>query len=563
MPMFALLMLSLLSLQQTQSTPLLIDVEWVLQGYEINFSGFMVETLGYLQGMKEVFPGFRVTQSSFKQTLSDLPHPHMDLFVQKMFSKEGNLMDWAYSRNVSTITETTSVPIFSYDTEKTVDTDENMCHSLDSKIYEAEVVSSGDYAIEKSFNHGVHRNTAIIGGNLGKSYVPSALSAYDCCQACYKYPLCVAWTFNSTLTNDYYNDGRSGCQLKGILKSIKNVTTDTLSTSGNIGRRAIPKVNIFHGTTCYYQNVSYVPTDSNVISIGRYMIERHNFYNAFNQDEIAVSYCSSIVEEIWVPTEWHKSIFINGLKKFGIPNKSVIVIPETVDTELFDPSLYPLHSPRNNATVFSFLSTFKWEYRKGWDLLLQAYWDSFATTDPVVLRLKTYVPKWNSGNKNVKNIIEIFAMEKYNKSLIELPPVLIEHGEETSTRVEVRNLLSSVDCFVLPTRGEGWGLPIAEAMAMALPVIVTNFSGPTAYANDDNSYLIPVTREYDSAGYAIPDVSALGNLMRQVIIDSKVGIAQAKGVKAREKMKEFSSSYVTDLMVQRIKTLVERRGFKV
>jgi hypothetical protein len=48
-----------------------------------------------------------------------------------------------------------------------------------------------------------------------------------------------------------------------------------------------------------------------------------------------------------------------------------------------------------------------------------------------------------------------------------------------------------------------------------------------------------------------------------VIIDSKVGIAQTKGIKAREKMKEFSPSHVTNLMVERIKVLVERRGFKV
>ena len=29
------------------------------------------------------------------------------------------------------------------------------------------------------------------------------------------------------------------------------------------------------------------------------------------------------------------------------------------------------------------------------------------------------------------------------------------------------------------SRGEGWGLPMVEAMSMSLPVIATNFSGPT------------------------------------------------------------------------------------
>jgi len=43
---------------------------------------------------------------------------------------------------------------------------------------------------------------------------------------------------------------------------------------------------------------------------------------------------------------------------------------------------------------FEFLSIFKWEYRKGWDLLLNAYWTAFKPSDNVVLRLRTYVPSF-------------------------------------------------------------------------------------------------------------------------------------------------------------------------
>ena len=50
-----------------------------------------------------------------------------------------------------------------------------------------------------------------------------------------------------------------------------------------------------------------------------------------------------------------------------------------------------------------------------------------------------------------------------------------------------------MDCFALPTRGEGWGLPVHEALAMALPTIVTGVAGPlditggngTAWVIDD------------------------------------------------------------------------------
>lgn len=53
-------------------------------------------------------------------------------------------------------------------------------------------------------------------------------------------------------------------------------------------------------------------------------------------------------------------------------------------------------------------------------------------------------------------------------------------------------LYKSADAFVLPTRGEGWGLPIAEAMAMSLPVLATNWSGPTAYLDSSVGYPLGV-----------------------------------------------------------------------
>ena len=38
-------------------------------------------------------------------------------------------------------------------------------------------------------------------------------------------------------------------------------------------------------------------------------------------------------------------------------------------------------------------------------------------------------------------------------------------------------LFASADAFVLPSHGEGWGLPLMEAMAMELPTIGTAFGG--------------------------------------------------------------------------------------
>ena len=38
---------------------------------------------------------------------------------------------------------------------------------------------------------------------------------------------------------------------------------------------------------------------------------------------------------------------------------------------------------------------------------------------------------------------------------------------------DIPKLYAAVDAFVLPTRGEGWGRTITEAMCMELPVIGT------------------------------------------------------------------------------------------
>jgi glycosyltransferase involved in cell wall biosynthesis len=87
-------------------------------------------------------------------------------------------------------------------------------------------------------------------------------------------------------------------------------------------------------------------------------------------------------------------------------------------------------------------------------------------------------------------------------------------------------LYNAANAFVLPTRGEGWGRPVVEAMAMELPVIVTNWSDPTEYLTVDNGYLLDVdrlteVREGPFKGHlcAEPSVDHLRALMRHVVGD--------------------------------------------
>jgi glycosyltransferase involved in cell wall biosynthesis len=272
----------------------------------------------------------------------------------------------------------------------------------------------------------------------------------------------------------------------------------------------------------------------------------------------------------------HRGIFKTLLQQQGVYNKEIAVIPEAVDASVFDPSLARGGGIgyRLEKTAFQLLSIFKWEHRKGWDILLEAYWTAFSREDDVVLRLRTYIPSFSRKQlgDNVTAHIERFAMDTRGLSLHELAPVVWERGavgtdgtgkseDRALTREDMRDLMASADAFVLPTRGEGWGLPIAEAMSMALPTIVTNATGPTAYATDENAYLIDASGPGDHMGYVQPSVVALTGLLKQVQREVSTGEAAAKGAAARRTMQELSPHKVVAMMVERVREHALRRGY--
>lgn len=59
-------------------------------------------------------------------------------------------------------------------------------------------------------------------------------------------------------------------------------------------------------------------------------------------------------------------------------------------------------------------------------------------------------------------------------------------------QTEIPQLYASVDVLVIPSFGEGWGRPHVESMSSGVPVIATNWSGPTAYMNEVNGLPIRV-----------------------------------------------------------------------
>jgi hypothetical protein len=101
-------------------------------------------------------------------------------------------------------------------------------------------------------------------------------------------------------------------------------------------------------------------------------------------------------------------------------------------------------------------------------------------------------------------------------------------------------LMSSCDCYVSLHRSEGFGLTLAEAMALEKPTIATAYSGNMAFMTPENSFLVPWQSARVPSGcepypkgdsWAEPDLGAAASLMRQVY-DNPV-LARDRGRLAR------------------------------
>lgn len=85
---------------------------------------------------------------------------------------------------------------------------------------------------------------------------------------------------------------------------------------------------------------------------------------------------------------------------------------------------------------------------------------------------------------------KLFLFISYSKLRSSLCPIrVIDEHVATGDLPRLYKVMHSV---VIASHGEGWGRPHVEAMAMELPLIATNWSGPTEFMTEANSYALPI-----------------------------------------------------------------------
>jgi len=262
--------------------------------------------------------------------------------------------------------------------------------------------------------------------------------------------------------------------------------------------------------------------------------------------------CSLEVDELWVPSAFNMETFSSA----GVDEAKLFVVPEPVDVYTFDGSLYSNEGSEkitvfgdDSGDHFTFLTVMKWEERKAWRELFTAFVAEFS--DELVRLL---VRSSMEDDENWQQMTELMDELAAVHAGRQLPPIVVL--EERVPFWRMASLYATADAFVLASHGEGWGLPLVQAMSMGLPTIGTNWSGNTEFMTADNSLLVDVEDlvEVDHLTghrWAMPShVSLRARLREAYELSPADRLVLAK--RAREGAERFAGELVAQKVLERV-----------
>jgi len=268
--------------------------------------------------------------------------------------------------------------------------------------------------------------------------------------------------------------------------------------------------------------------------------EFNAIYTLFETDGIPPVWVPKLneLDRIFVPNKFNKDSFTRS----GVDSAKIRIVPHGIDINRFRPGLKPIRI--SNKRGWTFLFNSEWSPRKSPLELVNAYWQTFGPSENVCLIIKTHPilqPTDDAIRKSLKKLKGSLAPSK-------LPPVLF--CADVWSADLIPHLYAAVDCLVMPTHGEGVGLPIMESMACGLPVVATDWSGCSDFMRPEHSLPIPVKKTvpvhnmeqlmispfYLGQSWAEIDWSEVGRQMLWAYRNQKE--AKQKGIKAAHFIRE-------------------------
>lgn len=349
-----------------------------------------------------------------------------------------------------------------------------------------------------------------------------------------------------------------GEAIRNNLKALKKVGIPAKPINFNMElshRLNENSVNFDDNSNDYPVNIVHVNMDSiwsflkekssdffeNKYNIGYWAWEMEEFPDEYNE-------YFKYYDEIWTCSRYClDSISL----KSDIP---IINIPHPIDikdsdiNENFDTGL--------SSDFYHFLFVFDYNSlieRKNTLAVIDAYEKAFGKNNTnVKLVLKTSIPGHHLSKSRKKVMDRIGS----NSSII--------YKEEMLRRGDLLALMNKADCYISLHRSEGFGLTMAEAMALGKPVIATGYSGNLDFMNVNNSFLVKykmIKHEYDLSVlpknnyWSDPDTDHAAELMTFVFENKDH--AKAIGQKAKEDIQSYFSLDAIGLKMKKRLHIIE------
>ena len=259
------------------------------------------------------------------------------------------------------------------------------------------------------------------------------------------------------------------------------------------------------------------------------------------------------VDEVWVPSAFTRDMYLEA----GVEPDRVHVVPNGVDLQSLSPEGPRAELPDAALRLLFVGGTIS---RKGADVLLSAYDAAFAGRDDVLLVIK------DIGGQSYYRGMTMSDTLRERAATGALPRV--HYIDDELTRDEIAALYRACDVLVHPYRGEGFAMPVLEAMACGMPVVVTA-GGPTdEFCPDDACWRIPSVRARIGDGRVgnletiappwmlEPSRDALVGVLQEVAADAE-GRAR-RGARARRAAESYSWDAIADTYAERIRSLARR-----
>ncbi len=221
------------------------------------------------------------------------------------------------------------------------------------------------------------------------------------------------------------------------------------------------------------------------------------YVNWFNQRLDLVTVLSSTVKKVLMDAGVKIPIAVVGAGSDHLPSTGA-----------------PLEPSARGA--FRFLHVSSCFPRKAPDVLLEAWRRSFTRADKVCLVIKTFPNPHHSMEADV----QAFRVQYPEAAPVEVINVDLDD-------VALARLYQTADAYVGAARGEGYGLPLAEAMRHGLPVITTAWGGQTDFCDEQTAWMVDYRFDYSRSHlvegvslWAEPDVDQLATRLREVFTAS-------------------------------------------